>query len=329
MDCLKLFFTDMWDHFDIYNNSIVEILSEKYEVMIDEDHPDILFYSVFGERFLDYDCIRVFYTGESVSPDLNLCDYAIGFDYIEFGDRYTRCPYMYIGHPLKTSVDILNNLNQMKPDTDQKQKYIFRDFCSFVYSNENAAPIRDHLFNSLCEYKKVNSGGRHLNNIGYAVDDKQAFLEGHKFTLAIENSEYEGYTTEKLIDAYRAFTVPIYWGNPKVAKDFNPASMICAYDFSTEKELIDYIIKVDSDDDLYWKILKERKFSSPEFPAAHIKKYKDFLLSISPGVIRRNNSLSGKLYQERRLRERDLSSFAYNKVLKRKIANKIRKMRSR
>ena len=132
-------------------------------------------------------------------------------------------------------------------------------FCNFVFSNPNA-PLRNQLFYDLSDYKQVDSGGRALNNTGYAVSDKLEFINNYKFTICYENSEYPGYTTEKIVHPKMKNSIPIYWGNPEVSRDWNTKSFINAYDFSTMDELIEYVIKVDNDDDLYYSILKRESF---------------------------------------------------------------------
>lgn len=49
------------------------------------------------------------------------------------------------------------------------------DFCSFVYSNADAAKCREKIFSKLSEYKQVNSGGRYNNNVGGPVSSKLEF----------------------------------------------------------------------------------------------------------------------------------------------------------
>ncbi|MFR8313282.1 MAG: hypothetical protein ACLVBP_13570 [Ruminococcus sp.] len=39
--------------------------------------------------------VRVFFTGENIAPDFQMCDYAIGFERLLFGDRYIRFPFYY------------------------------------------------------------------------------------------------------------------------------------------------------------------------------------------------------------------------------------------
>ena len=77
-----------------------------------------------------------------------------------------------------------------------------KKFCNFVYSNSgNCDPIREAFFHQLCKYKKVDSGGKYLNNIGKAVGDKLQFIKDYKFTIAFENSSCSGLYYRKIIGA--------------------------------------------------------------------------------------------------------------------------------
>ena len=100
MKRINVAFVDFWEGFDCYENLFVHILRKKYCVNVIEGNIDIenvqyLFYSVFSNNHKKYNCIKIFYTGENISPDMNECDYAIGFDYACFGDRYFRFPLLY------------------------------------------------------------------------------------------------------------------------------------------------------------------------------------------------------------------------------------------
>jgi hypothetical protein len=54
------------------------------------------------------------------------------------------------------------------------------------------------------------------------------------FVVAFENSAVEGYITEKLLTAFLAGAVPIYFGAPDVANYINPAAMIHCGAYSEE-----------------------------------------------------------------------------------------------
>ncbi len=66
----------------------------------------------------------------------------------------------------------------------------------------NSTKVRNNFFLKISKYKKVDSGGLALNNIGYIVKNKLEFIKDYKFTIAFENSSYSGYTTEKITDAF-------------------------------------------------------------------------------------------------------------------------------
>jgi hypothetical protein len=55
---------------------------------------------------------------------------------------------------------------------------------------------------------------------------KRSFLSSYKFTIAFESDISYGYQTEKLYDAMRADSIPIYCGDPSVGDIFNTKSFI-------------------------------------------------------------------------------------------------------
>lgn len=228
-----------------------DILSKLYNIEF-SDEPDYVIYSPFGDEHLKYfNAVKIFYTGECVSPDFNECDYAIGFDYIDFSDRYLRYPLW-----LRRD-DELNKMMESK-HLNVTDTMAEREFCSFVVSNSDADVFRDKLFETLLGYKSVDSGGRYRNNIGMpnGVEDKLVFQSKHKFSIACENASYPGYTTEKIMEAFAAGTVPIYWGDPLVAECFNEKSFINCHNFSSINEIVKEVIRIDNDDDAYINMLK-------------------------------------------------------------------------
>lgn len=241
MKRIKIYFVDFWKGFKIEENYFIRILSKSYEVVIDQN-PDYLFYSTFGFEHLKYkDCVKIYFTGENDVPDFNFCDYAIGFQHITFEDRYIRYPLylLYKGY---------DSLSEKKVD----RGLLNRKFCNFVYSNTvYSTPLREQFYCQLSKYKKIDSGGRFLNNVGGAVRDKIEFIKDYKFTIAFENSSLSGYTTEKLMEPMTINSLPIYWGNPNVGMDFNKDSFLCIQDFDSIEMAIDEIIRLDKDEDAY------------------------------------------------------------------------------
>jgi len=187
--------------------------------------------------------------------------------------------------------------------TNEYDSLANRKFCNFVYSNNvNSDPIRDVFFHKLCKYKKVDSGGRHLNNIGVAVKDKLQFIKDYKFTIAFENSAVPGYTTEKLIEPILVKSLPIYFGNPLLSLDFEPDSLVLVECRDELDQVIDQIMNLDKDDDQYLAILKKNKFRSDNSLVIWEQKLKVFLENIFkqslPTAIRRASYGFNSFYTE-------------------------------
>lgn len=247
---IRVNFVDFYNGFNKMENDFMAILQRHFEVELSEE-PEYLFYSVFGTSHIHYDCIKIFYTGECVVPNFNLCDYAIGFEYLQFGDRYIRVP-LYQLFQYKKSLELALQKDG-HPTKD-------REFCSFVVSNDQGMPERKRMFELLSQYKHVDSGGRYLNNIGGRVADKLAFDRKHKFSIVFENCVSKGYTTEKIVEAFAAGTIPIYFGDPAIEAVFNPKAFINCQHYASLEDVVDRVIEIDNNDELYNSICSEPVF---------------------------------------------------------------------
>lgn len=259
---------DWWCSFDkknFKNNSLIHILRKhlghKFKFNF-SNNPKYLLYNSFDDSHLDYDkdCVRIFYTGENIRTDWNLADYGIDYDLLDFDERHLCFPLYF----LYTS-DLKNAVKTHLLSNDKREK-----FCSFMVSNEYADKIRDKFFEKLCKYKKVDSGGRWKNNIGGAfIENKNAWLKNYKFNLCFENSSQKGYVTEKIIQAFAAGCVPIYWGDGSLCDEkyakfrpvFNPKAFINVHNFDSIESAIKEIERIDNDDSAFETMRKEPIFS--------------------------------------------------------------------
>jgi GR25 family glycosyltransferase involved in LPS biosynthesis len=256
-------FTDWWideysgGTFDPNNNFFTKLLSDFYNIQIvnPEDNPDILFYSVFGNKHLSLESKRkIFFSGEQFGKDKTAA-FNITFD--ENDSNNCRLP-LWVCY---LNDDIINDFNDKqltKYTVPKKTK-----FCSIICQQDNVPNTRSEIVEKLSKYKRVDCGGKFLNNIGYCVprgtdcSGKIQHNFNYKFVIAFENKNYPGYVTEKICDVYKSKSIPIYWGNKEVLKDFNPTTFIYAGNFNNFDDLVEYIIKVDNDDELYASYFKE------------------------------------------------------------------------
>lgn len=258
MKQLNLWITDLPYNVKVSDFNIYKWLVKEYEVNLTSSNPDYIISSVFGERHLKYrDAVKILISGENISPDFNVFDYAVTSDPIRFNDRHLRIPYWALRLFSKDQAEVCR-----RPVSDRNQ-LLHRKFCNFVYSNssaQSAMPERERIFRELSKYKRVDSGGSFLNNIGKRVKDKMEFIENYKFTIAYENSIKPGYSTEKILEPLIVNSVPIYLGDPEIKQEFNPKAFINAADFRDIEELLEYIKYLDNNDKEYLQMLEEPVF---------------------------------------------------------------------
>lgn len=269
---IKVFFVDFPLGFLIENDFFYQFLCRYYNVVIDPN-PDYLFYSCFGYQHWKYKgCVKIFYTGENITPDFNICDYGIGFHHIELEDRYIRFPYYLREGLFKLPMLQMKHIGEDLAD---------RKFCNFVYSNKTVVdPFRELFFRELSKYKKIDSGGRCLNNIGYPILNKIEFIKDYKFTISIENSAVSGYTTEKIFEPMIVNSMPIYYGDPNIQSDFNPDAFIHLRDYKSLKEAIDYIVYLDENRDAYLAKLSHPWFVFDDIQHFYMEKLHVFFRNI-------------------------------------------------
>lgn len=283
------------------DNFIYKILKKYYDVEFSEN-PEYIFYNESTFKYLKYDCIRIFYTGENISPNFNLCDYAIGYDYMNFEDRYYRLPLylvavFYNEEEIRAAGDdyLIRRANFSKNDLSEKS-----EFCSFVYSNYLADGARKTFFDKLSNYKKVNAGGAYLNNIGGRVVNKLEFESKHKFSIAFENTSRSGYTTEKIVGSLAAKTIPIYWGNPEIGREFNEKRFINCHRFRDFDQVVERVKEIDMNNELYLSIINEQ-IAAPNYDFTKVKLGFDvFLRNIIDQPLssaRRRTLNSARLYE--------------------------------
>jgi hypothetical protein len=256
MEKIKINFTDFWPGFKKEDNFFLNLLSTKYDVEL-SDNPDFLIYSYRGQEFRNYKCIRIKFLGENIRPDFKECDFAFSFDFLPDNPNNFRLPLYALYDDM---AKLVNKRRDYKEILKTKTK-----FCCFVVSNK-FAPERNKFFRLLSKYKRVDSGGRFMNNIGGPVENKVEFLKEYKFAIAFENSSYPGYTTEKILEPLLVDSIPIYWGNPLVYKDFNTNCFINCHDYKNMKEVIEKIIELDNNDDLLKDYLTRPIFPNNELP---------------------------------------------------------------
>lgn len=257
METIRIAYADFWPEWE-YENFIQPILEKYYNVVVDQKKPDILFYSIFGNKQANYKCKKILYVAENVrypynqqirnniTSAYNNADYTISFD------PHTSTNFRL---PLWQVFILQNPALRVLISNGRRHYTEFDNFTAFVVSNPSN-PLRNNHFDELHAYKRVKSYGKvrtndlKLQNYSkgkYWRTAKDHFFDKntHKFFMAYENTSYPYYCTEKLMDAFVACSVPIYWGDPKIKEDWNEKAFINVLDHGAD--WLNVVKKIDQD----------------------------------------------------------------------------------
>lgn len=281
MKTVKLWFAGFWEDFNCQDNMFMSILRKRYQVVLDEIDPDFLICSPLGTpyEYMKYDCPRIMYTGEFLSADFSALDYFIGFDEISFGDRAIRFPlFLYNDAAYACPPKVM---------TEDEARRILREkkyFCNYIFGHDTQLGIREEILEALSRYKRVECAGRHRNNMPggetFTMRTKIPFMEKCKFTISAESVRYPGYTSEKIGHAFKTHTIPIYFGDPDVEKAFNSRAFLNYSRFRSVDELVEKVVEIDQNDDLYIQMLCEDYYNQADYEAQMYQKLESFLYHI-------------------------------------------------
>ncbi len=278
MKKIKIKFIGFWLGFQENNNIIYNTLSKYYDVEL-SDQPDYLFYSTFCHNnfdYLNYDCVRIFWSGENASPDFNYCDYSIGFDNISYNDRHLCFPLFLAYGQLN---DAANKHEEVNENTFEQKP----EFCNFIVGNTEGMQARTDIFHLLNSYKPVASCGTYLTNTWPVVTNEQeklAFQNRCRFSITFESVAQPGFITEKILHAFAAKTVPIYLGDEDITDVFNPASFVNCRDYDSLEAVVDRVKEIEEDPQLWQKMVSTPCFKDAAYPQKKWAEFDAFLRNI-------------------------------------------------
>jgi hypothetical protein len=257
---IRVDFCDFWPGFRKDDNFFWHLLKKRFAVELHTE-PDFLFYSD-RQRHVHrgHNCVKICFPVEAFLPDWEECDYAFTCHYVD-DPRHMRLPLYVLYAPAE----------QLIRRGDENWGAVLaakKNFCALVVGKvtRRKPEKRVEFFQKLSRYKKVDSAGGALNNMGFNVPHiegaKVEFLRSYKFNIAFENASLPGYTTEKIVEPMQARCLPVYYGNPRVTEEFNTASFINYEDYKNDEAVIEQIIALDKDDAKYLARLKAPNFIS-------------------------------------------------------------------
>jgi len=260
---LRLDFADALGVQKKNDNFLHNILARHYDVQI-VDTPDVLIFTHYGHRNRLYSCKKIYYSQERYAPDWNQCDAAVSSSYVDHPHAYW---FPYFAAHRKGKDLVRPTIFDWDRVLDEK-----RGFCSYLHKYaDRSVANRTHFFHELNRRKKVDSGGRAMNNMGFEIPGtagraKMEFLAKYRFHIAFENRLAPGWTTEKFTDPFEVYSIPIYWGDSRALQWFNPKAFVNVSDFRNFSECCDYILHLENSREDYARMLMEPPFKNNRAP---------------------------------------------------------------
>lgn len=275
---IRLHFGEFWTDFNKRDNFWVWVLSQRHNVILDSPNPNLVI--TMSHKPLP-NVFTLYYTNEPFYPNetQSVFDYYMSNFFID-NPNHIRFPsyLMYLCEFMRLGIikdlTLFNQENRPIPEKTH--------FCAFVSKSANAK--RGRFFHRLNEYKQVDTNVSPYNHFGLGYDGNQFnssipkinFIKKYKFNIAFENNwrgnhqcfpnadvqngelqDMGGLISEKLVEPLIAGTIPIYWGSDMVSKEFNNKTFLNYYDFPNEDALVDKIIELDTNVELYNSYFKE------------------------------------------------------------------------
>jgi hypothetical protein len=255
---LKVAFLDLWPRADPESTFLLRALRETTPAVVTTpDDAELLFFSVFGSENAGFVGTKVQYSGENTRPRWSATDFHIGCNHLD-DRRHLRFPFY---------VAAIVDPQWSAPPLPPGPPWSDREFCLFLTSHETRRRVE--AFDAISRYRAVTSAGSVRRTVqppdleprdGKWRASKLLYQRNFRFTIAYEHTATPGYTSEKLVDALLARTIPIYWGNPRVDDDVHADCFIKASDFADLDSLVEHVRRVDTDEALASSYLAREDF---------------------------------------------------------------------
>lgn len=216
-------------------------------------NPDLALTSVFGQRQFSSNLKRIFINSENPRR-WNWFPYNDNKDAILW--LVANTPEDYPMVPLEKMCYAPYFLFNPFPTHPKRRPSRKEKFCCIVVSNQDShqgCVLRELFMRELSKYKKVDSAGRALNNVGYLAPkdiEYMNWINQYKFMITFENSYGHGWVTEKIYNGFHGGAVPIYWGDIKMARHFFDEKAFVSLEGSIQQTL-DRVIYLDNNDAEY------------------------------------------------------------------------------
>ena len=224
---ITIAYINMWreDPNNFYLTHFLKYYFNDIKIINYNDNPDILIASICGNisivKNTNAKC-KLFYYGENLNnyhPYNNdqllydTFDLIVGFKYTNIDKKQIRFPLWLLYYKFYNYTpehNLINYIETKYKENKEKNKTIF----ATLVANHDRGGQRSIICDEIeSENRKIMYAAQFRNNItiGFTPEDKINYISQSIYNICPENSMYEGYFTEKIIQAFEGGTIPLYW----------------------------------------------------------------------------------------------------------------------
>ena len=193
-------------------------------------------------------------------------DLSLGFDTLSH-PQYMRFPFWVMWGVFSPTADYAEIKEQIqRMDSAQNHSYDDRKYCAYLCSHNDRG--RRKIYEQFSTIGRVDCDGKlfHNNDELKTVfnDDKLAYLRQYRFNLTPENTNHQGYVTEKLFEAICAGCIPIYHGSDNNPEPdvLNKNAIVFIEVGAENKDAVDMVRFLNASKDAYLHYASQKRFTS-------------------------------------------------------------------
>jgi alpha(1,3/1,4) fucosyltransferase len=213
---------------DNYFTQFINKNIDNVQIVNYNNNPDILIASVFGGINIVQNSkakCKIFYYGENLdrySPYnnekllLDTFDLVVGFKYTDLEKKQIRFPLWLMYYKFYNYKPEHNIIDYIETKYKKNIKKEYKTVFTTLIARHDRGGQRTKIYNEIVNnnYGIVmcpSNLKKNTNSIGNTTEDKINYISKSIYNICPENSTFEGYFTEKLIQAFEGGTIPFYW----------------------------------------------------------------------------------------------------------------------
>jgi len=256
---------------DSYFTEFINHNIDQVKLINYNENPDILIASVCGNidiiKNIKAKC-KIFYYGENLNryPPynneqllFNTFDLIVGFKNTNLEKKHIRFPlwlvyYKYYNY--KPENNLINYIENKYIENKKKDKSIFSTLVARHDENGQRTKICNEVdiyntTNSNCKIMYPSNFRQNTDNLGPGHQAKINYISQGIYNICPENSVFEGYFTEKIIQAFEAGTIPLYWAIDLPEKGLINENKYCFCNVNNSDDLKEQINKAMTNPEYY------------------------------------------------------------------------------